>query len=310
MNAVTTPPVADEATEETAPVTLEDALASVDDGSRLAENVSIEEVAEPMFSAARILKVAVTKATDARKALAASMAAARRSSLLVSGAPDWAGITRTYNAFVEKAYDIAFEGMSKDVRRREINAVKQHLHKTYIELAIREYVAHSVTLNGEPAFDLDEDGEVKPDDIERYNALVRLAYIGQGNAAEPDVAIPLKYQTPGDKERGSSGGNPAGEGPKDALSAARKGIDGLKSVVPLMVARVLLIGVSSLTMRIAEQGAIEERQKVGGYMERIAGLALYAAAVCENDAKAEDAEVAKSLLWTAEDEKNDTNPLS
>lgn len=275
-----------------APITLEDLLQAVDDGSRFAEGVDSSALVEEINAKAKSLKSSVVTVTTRRKNMAEALANARRAVLRPDGRPDWEGDTKTWAALASVAYDSAFADLPKADIVREQNAVRQHIARTYLETAIRSYVAESETTDGDKVYPDEESMSSEP-----FLFAVRRQYKDAG------LAIPPRYQTPEDKAAGAGSGAGPGNGAAHAAEVALKGIEGLNSVVPAMHAKAALKTVSDLVKRVSDPkaGAIEGREIVRDDLVRINDLASFALRALDGVSTEKDADEIAGAYWTASD---------
>lgn len=282
-------------TTETAPVvpvTLEEALTSVDDGSRFADGIDKEELAEGILSAAKSLKSGIVSVTTRLKRMAETIASARRNVLRADGMPDWAGTTGTWMALAEVAYNVAFVDLPKVEQERAKNSVRQHLGRTYLEVAIREYVAESKDIEDNLVFPSEESRTT-----DAFLFAVRRQYVDAG------LTVPNRYKTPEDKANEGTGGGGPGNGPKNPKDAAFVGIEGLSSVTPSIHSKAALRTVSDLVQRLTakDAGAIEDRPTVIEDLERIGSMAYYAVKALKGKTTETDTNEVAGAFWTATD---------
>lgn len=265
MTDATTDPVnTDDATpttdEPAAPTfdltTAEGIEAAVTDAgdARIAEGSNIVEAVAEALSAAKQLvrsaKALVTVRKNAAKALTLI-----RALVLIEGGPDWAGSTQAYKRLASDLFTEAFSdsGFSKSERDRELNAVKQHVNRTYLELAIRQHVRNVLTL---------EEGAEASDP--RFVPAVKAEYVRCG------LTVPNAYLTPEEREAGGGGGGGGGGtgSAKDVLEAAAAG---MAQVTPLFAAKSILRYTSDLFARVTDpkDGNVPDRSEVTNTVQRV-----------------------------------------
>lgn len=290
MSTVENPSIEQDA--PVAPVTLEELLSQVDDGSRFADGVDSAALADDLSAKAKSLKSSVVTVSTRRKNMAEALASARRSVLRPDGRPDWEGESRTWKALSSVAYESAFADLPKADQQREQNAVRQHVARTYLETAIRAYVAETEDVEGTKVYP-DEEAMAS----EAFLFAVRRQYLEAG------LSIPSRYQTPEDKANAGSGGGGPGNGPTHAAEVALKGIEGLNSVVPSMHSKAALKTVSDLVKRVSDPqaGAIENRETVRDDLVRINDLASFAIRAIDGVSTEKDAGEIAGAYWTTTD---------
>lgn len=278
-----------EETAPAAPETLEDMLLQVEDGSRFTEGTVPDDLATEIMAVAASLKVGIVSVVAKRKEMAKTLADARRHVLRVDGMPDWHGETSTWKALQRFTYDVAFIDLDATDRERERNAVLAHLNRTYLEQAIRDYVAESTDIEGKLVFPDEEDRHT-----EAFLFACRRQYV------ESDLAIPNRYKSPEDKAAINSG---PGNGPPVTIEVALKGIDGLNHIIPSLATKASLKSVSDIVKRLTakDAGAIENREAIKVDLDRISTLAMFALKHLDGRTTEKDANDVADLYWTASD---------
>lgn len=297
---------ATETTEQATPAkSLKERLAEIADGSRVTDTDTVLRFAERIVEGGKQALTILANLTDAYKRIAREQAFVRPFILTPEGHPDWAGNTGTYKLVAEESLSEVFGDLSKGDRNKVSAAIRAHVNRTYRELAILAYVAGMEDAEGNPRYPgiLDDEGNVNPN-AEGYDAFkyaVREQYRNAG------LAVPSAYQTPQDRESGGGGGG-GNNGGKDALTVLAAGVSVVTEgrVRDDYAAAALLQGVSAFVLNIANpqrDGGINNREVVGGFLHRIADVALAGAKACDNVLTASDREDMAESLWNESEDK-------
>lgn len=250
--------------------------------ARLAEGAEIvEAVAEGRTFAKRLVTTAKSMVT-ARKNVAKSNVLLR-TMFLIEGGPDWAGSTQAYKALVSSLFTEAFEGsgFTKSERDREINAVKQHVNRTYLELAIRQYVRSALSL---------EEGAESSDPA--FIPAVKAEYKRCG------LTVPNAYLTPEEREGGGGGGGNGGGG-GSAVDVLNSAAAGMAQVTPLFAARSILRYVSDLANRVTDpkDGNVTDRPEVTDTVQRVEIVAAFIVKALDGKIAEADVEQIAEVLY-------------
>lgn len=297
MSDVTTPPAEEVPAVDALPVrdmTTPDgiALAIADAGDARYEEDSLPKLVElraNIEAAAASVVSAVTRVVNARKRAAEFNADIRRYILTDSG-PDWAGATGAYQKLVSDVYTTAFgdrDRFSKAEAEREANAIKQHVNRTYRELAIRRFTRE--TQENMPA-------EGEPDTPNFLHA-VKSEYLRCG------LTPPNAYLSPEERAaQGGSGGGP-GNDPSSVKDVMEKAAQGVGQVTPKLAASHLLRVASDLVASFTDpkNGSVTDRKDVAEILQRAEIVLGIGVKALDGKATPADLESLTEVSWKTED---------
>jgi hypothetical protein len=284
------PSTEDDSPEVTVPTfdmtTAEGIAAAVEDAgdARLAEGMDIVSALEEARTFAKRLVTQAKSLVTVRKNNAKSNVLIR-AMILIEGGPDWAGASQAYKRLVSDLYTEAFEGsgFTKSERDRELNAVKQHVNRTYLELGIRQYVRTMLQL---------EEGAEATDP--RFVPAVKAEYV------RCNLTIPNAYLTPEEREAsGGGGGGGGGGGTTSAKDVLNNAAEGMAQVTALFASKSILRYVSDLALRVTDPkaGAVEDRPEVTDTVQRVQIVAAYIVKALDGKTTEKDVEGIAEVLF-------------
>ena len=231
---------------------------------------------------------------EAKRALNARKKAAERNAnlrgfILTPTGPDWAGKTQAYRSIVESVMSEAFpvsSDFTKEDRNRELTAIRAHVGRTFLELAIRKYVRE--TVEGMPS-----EAEA---DTDAFRFAVKQEYL------RCELTPPKAYLSP--EERAGGGGS--GSTPPNPAEAATQVVSGLGNLTPKYQALTLLAGISALADTINRgnaEGGVNDRDDTKAIVLRIQSVAQYCRKALDTKASPDDWKSLQSegILFTEAD---------
>lgn len=255
-----------EADAPVAPVTIETVdLSKTDDESRVSDEPQFRALLSEWQDAAKAAVRETNRYTNAVKALAALRVHARSFLIRKDQFPDWAGagdLAKRTTGIAEAAIKA---NLSQDAATRLDQNVRAHIKRTYM---LPEVIGYIVTHEDghedmRAAWESGDEGvtKVMTEPTEALKRAVRKHY----KAATLNVPD-------GPFQVGETDGSPVGEKTKEtALSALRKGVEGMEDVTAHYAITVLLEGLSKVSAALVNGkiNEVENRKQVVSQLERI-----------------------------------------